>query len=45
MELLQKQDDGLTMEEQSEMISKFVTDSAIVGAYISLKENAGLRQN
>jgi hypothetical protein len=45
MELLQKQDDGLTMEEQSEMISKFVMDSAIAGAYISLKDNAGLRQN
>jgi hypothetical protein len=45
MDLLQKQNDGLTVEEQSEMISKFVTDAAIAGAYLSLKENAELRRN
>lgn len=45
MELLQTQDDGLTLKEQSEMISKFIADAAITGAYLSLRDNAVLRRD
>lgn len=44
IDLLQTQDDGLTLEEQSELILKFVTDPAIAGAYLSLRGNPDLRR-
>jgi hypothetical protein len=45
MDLLQTQNDGLTVEEQSEMISKFIADAATAGAYLSLRGNDELRRN
>ena len=44
IDLLQKLDDGLSMEQQGVLVSQFVEDALAASAYIALRENSMLRQ-
>ena len=44
IDLLQKLDDGLSMEQQGVLVSWFVEDALAASAYIALHENSMLRQ-